>query len=415
MNKACAHIFLLALAIVSCTRQETDGGVGAPARTPILFNSGCAPLTVETKAGDTFVDNALATPVVGKSFCVYAWDTGASYLGSNPGSPTFISSGLPVEFTDNDDQGRHNNYDPADLSVPMDQYWPQAADGYAYSFLAYYPYSATPGETGIATPDFSTKVGSFAFTAKTDSGADLAVDDMVDFCVSDVANDQRYGNTTSEYPGTVDLRFHHMLTLVRVCFVKSRDVAADYAIRILDAKLENINTTATLTATYAPPAVPGVNVAGTTSFAWSLWNNPRDYQITFGGVNPEYNSGTGTATNPVTLGYSQVVNKEDFFLLIPQTIWNNDPGNAYPQKIHFWWDTPGGAATEGTVFLYDSVKLIGSEERADISWEPGSFVTYTVVIRTAPIVFGLDTNYDLDVTIEPWPTEDVNGYIQIID
>lgn len=402
--------------MVSCTRQETVGGVVAPARTPILFNSGCTPVTVETKAGRSFIGNALGTPVPGESFCVYAWDTEDDFLGSNPGAPDFIISGLPVLYTDNDDQGRNNSYNPANLTKATDQYWPHTSDGYAYSFIAYYPYSATPGVTGIDTPTFpSSTVGQFAFTAKTDSGADLAVDDMVDFCVSDVANDQRYGYTTSEYSGTVDLRFHHMLTLVRVRFVKSRDVASDYPIRILDAKLENINTTATLTATYTPPAVPGVNVAGTTSFTWSGWNNPRDYQITFGGVNPEYTSEPVTITNPITLGYSQALIDEDVFLLIPQTIWNNDPGNAHPQKIHFWWDTPGGAATEGTVFLYDSVKLIGSEERADISWEPGSFVTYTVVIRTAPIEFGLDTYYDLDVTIEPWPTQDVNGYIQIID
>lgn len=404
MTKLFAHtVFLTLLAVlaaVSCRKQEAQ-------REPILFS--CSPVEVTTKAGDTFVSNSLEGLKEGKDFLVYAWNTPGSYLTANPGTPNFFN-GFKVTFEDNDNQGSNHIYDTSTLGSALDQYWPQSNVEYDYSFFAYYPYFAG---SGIPTPTFPAgKVAQFTdFTSKSSVG------EMVDFCVADIANDQVLGSTTSGYSGTVGLTFHHMLTLVQIKFVKSRDVPANKAITILDAKLENINTQGDLSVTYTPPESPGTNIPGTTAFAWSNVDTPASYEITIDGVNPEYNPSTPAvpAVNPVTLDYTQVVSEDDIFLMIPQTIW--PAGNANPQRIHFWWSAEGGpTAQETTLLLDESKQAIGSTVPSGITtWGRNKMVTYTVVIRTAPMEFGTDDYLDLTVDIAPWPSEDVNGYYQIID
>lgn len=406
---------LAVLAIASCRKHEAQEASGE--REPVLFS--CSPVSVNTRAGDTFISNSRLMLRANEYFYVYGWNTGASCLGAAPGEADFFDPALKVQFVDNDNQGSHNTYGVTALRNPMDQYWPQDGTPYDYSFFAYYPYDESASTYGISTPDFSTPpAGKFAtidFVAKKDAVGDIAVDDMVDFCVSDVANDQTYGNTTSAYPGTVDLTFHHMLTLVQVKFVKSRDVPEDTVIELLDARLDNINSKGTLTLAYTPPVSPEAGVDGTTDFHWINVDTPESYEITIGGVNPEYNSGTGVATNPIPLGYTQALDSQDAFLMIPQYLWTY--GHANRQRIHFWWRAEGGEVqeTEDT-YLSESKRAIGSDDSSGISeWRINQMVTYTVVIRTSALDFGTNEDPEVTVDIAPWPTQDVNGYIQIID
>ena len=195
---------LFALAGISaCTKQET----GEPG--PIRFT--CAPLVeVTTKADGSFISGS--GPLNGgQHFGVYAWNTGVSCLTANPGAPGFVSAAWDVTFANNNDKGKNNTYDPG---LGVDNFWPRTS-GYDYSFAAYYPY----GGDGITGPTWdSGTVGVYGFTAQNTAAS------MVDFCVSDIANDMTYATTNSGYDGTVQLTFHHTLCRVQFKFVKAQDV-----------------------------------------------------------------------------------------------------------------------------------------------------------------------------------------------
>ena len=407
---------LAVLATASCHKHEAQEEPSS-ARTPILFR--CSPVSVQTRVGGTYISNGHLLKE-DEFFRVYAWNTEDDYLTHAPGTPNFYDPALKVQFVDNDNQGTHNTHGVSELRDPLDQYWPQGGDPYDYSFFAYYPYDGLASTYGISPPSFESlpedKFAKINFVAKTDGVGDPAVGEMVDFCVTDVANDQVYGYTTSTYPGTVDLTFRHMLTLVQIKFVKSKDVSEDTKIWLLDAQLDNINTQGTLTLQYDPPVSPGPAVAGTTTHHWINVDTPAKYEITIGGVNPEYNTETHTATDPIELGYTQTVETCDIFLMIPQYLWPAGMG-VNRQRIHFWWRVDDGEVQETKdTYLSDSKMAIGSNESSGISeWRINQMVTYTVVIRTAALDFGTNDDPEVTVDIAPWPTEDVNGYIQIID
>lgn len=391
--KKIAHIALLVLAVITaCKKQGIDEGLA-----PIRFT--CPPLVeVTTKANNSFISGS--GPLnSGQSFGVYAWNSGGSYLSTNPGAPDFISTAWAVTFLDNDDKGANNTYTPG----AVDNYWPRSS-GYDYSFAAYYPY----GGAGISAPTWdSGTVGVYSFTAQSD------VADMVDFCVSDIANDMTFGNTNSGYDGTVELNFRHTLCRVQFKFVKAQDVDEDLHIKILDAKLKNVHTKGTLTATYAQHTPsPGYGLAGTTTLNWSGQNTLADYEITLNGDDPDpdaLDEHGDPAPVEVELGYTQTVLTSDVFLMVPDAIReSSDPITA--QQLWFKWNVDDGEASTTALWLCDCVRAIGNPTPADIDWEANSFVTYTIVIRAKPIEFS-----DIAVTITPWNAEpEVNGYYPII-
>ena len=374
---AAYRVLVLALTVLAgisaCRKQEEEG------LAPIRFT--CAPLVeVTTKANGSFISGS--GPIVdGQHFGVYAWDTGGSYLSSNPGSPNFISSVWDVTFKDNEDKGKNNTYDPGAVV----NIWPRSS-GYDYSFAAYYPF----GGSGISVPLWTSgTVGVYSFTAQSTAAS------MVDFCVSDIANDITYGATNSGYDGTVQLTFHHTLCRVQFKFVKAQDVDEDLHIKILDAKLKNVRTKGTLTATYAQ---------GTTTLTWSGQNTLADYDITLNGVDPD-----PEASRKVELDYTQTVAASDVFLMVPDGVRESSDLIA-AQQLWFQWNVDDGEATTTELWLSDCVKTLGNPTPADIDWEANSFVTYTIVIRAKPIEFS-----DVAVTITSWDAEpEVNGYYPII-
>ena len=423
-------LVLTALVGLSACRKHADETSSATRYSdiPILFDCQGA-VEVATRADDDFyISNEQL--ITGQYFAVNAWDTGAGYLSTNPGAPAFMTQ-LPVQYQNNRDKGKNNTYTPVVSGVGknmddwMDQFWPRDGSAYRYSFCAYYPYNADADVTGISAPTFPTStVGQYAFTAKS------SVEDMVDFCVSDVANDQVYGHTTSDYAGTVKLNFHHALTRVRVKFLKASDVSDATAIELLDAQLLNVKTEGTLTATYAQyedPSDPGVPApgpdrVGTTSLAWSGVDTQVDYQIRVRGVDPDPDA----LPDPVKilLPKSMELLPDDVFLMVPQDIVEPSPGDPHDsedpdddaQAILFKWTIDHNYAEPKATLLYlsESVKHPGDPTPADVSWGVGDSVTYTVVIHATPIHFD-DTGVEVLVSVAPWPVEDVNGYIQIID
>ena len=397
-------LLLLLLLLPSCSRE--DRYAAERERIPIRFS--CFSHGVEgAKADASFTGGT--TLVDGQHFAVFGWDTGDDFLpdSPNPGTPDFWNGATPVDVTfhNNNDRGKNNTYDPAVLPDQVDQYWPRTdTPAYCYSFWAYYPYDAG-GSNGIALRSFAANpsdgtVGIFDFTAQPDAA------DMVDFCVADVASDNVYGDTNSEWPGTVALSFHHALTRVQFKFVRSADVDEGTTIQLLEAQLKNVYTTGTLTVKYAQRDIPALGRPGTTTFAWSGQGTPSDFDITVGGVDPV----DGTPGTYVTLVTSpEAPESSDILLMVPQTMLTS--AAAYHQDLYLKWSVTNGSGTTThavTLLLDECHPSVGDPDFADMDWAPNRFVTYTILIGAKPIQFD-----EVEVKITPW-SEDVTGYYPII-
>ena len=397
-------LLLLLLLLPSCSREEWHAAEGE--RVPIRFS--CTSGGVEVTRADASLTyfNTLSD---GQHFAVFGWDTEDEFLpdSPNPGTPDFWNGATPVDVTfhNNNDRGKNNTYDPADLSDPMDQYWPRTlTPAYCYSFWSYYPYAAG-GSNGISLRSFGSNpsdgtVGIFDFTTQS------SVANMVDFCVADVANDNVYGTTNSEWPGTVALSFHHMLTRVQFKFVRSADVDEGTTIQLMEAQLKNVYKTGTLTVKYEQRATPALGLPGTTSFAWSSQGTASDFDITVGGVDPV----DGTPGSYVTLVTSPETSaRSDIFLMVPQTMLTS--AAAYHQDLYLKWAVTNGSGTtyhQVTLLLDECHPSVGDLDFAEMDWAPNKFVTYTILIGAKPIQFD-----EVEVKIEPW-SEDVTGYYPII-
>ena len=350
-----------------------------------------------TKAGDTYVSGT--SLVANKQFAVYAWATTyGNFLTANPGTPAFMNPAV-VTWVDNNNEGANNTYSPL-------KYWPAGTTPDNLSFTAYYPY----GGAGITAPTFSTGVGTYAFVAQS------APANMVDFCVADVVNDQVYGSTNATSgnanKGTVALTFRHQLAKVQFKF-KTDNNDANTEVKLVDAKLYNIQTTGTLTATYAQNASPAVNAAGTTTTTWSaqaIAGTPVVYDVTLNESDPE-------TSNKITLTTTaSTVADADIFLMVPQTMiapafstTPNTPANlsSDAQYLLVTWDVvTDGVTTTNTQALYldQCTTTDGGDTQANIDWAKNTFVTYTITIGPKPIYF--------TASVVAWDTEQ-NGYFNV--
>ena len=356
-----------------------------------------------TKANDTYVKGT--TLVAGKTFAVYAWATTyGNFLTANPGTPAFMNPAV-VTWQNNNAEGANNIYTPQ-------KYWPAGTTPDNLSFTAYYP----QGGAGISAPTFTSGVGTYAFEAQSTSAA------MVDFCVADVVNDQVYGNTNATNAGankgTVALTFKHQLAKVQFKFMTDNS-DANTTVKLVDAELHNIQTTGTLTATYAQNTTPAVNALGTTTTTWSnqaIASTPVVYDVTFNGSNPESGSELTLTTNLQPANALTENPETDVFLMVPQTMiapsFRTAPNipenlsNAAQYLLVTWTVTTGGVTTTNTQALYldQCVTTDGGDEQANIDWVKNCFVTYTIIIGPKPIRF--------TATVDNWSAEQT-GYFNV--
>ena len=395
---------MAAVVLAACTRIETSER--APSMKPTLIGFSSYTPTSKTKVNDTFIDGTAL--VTGKQFAVYAWQTPyEEFLVADPGVPDFMT---PAVVTWNNDltSGSGNGYEPK-------RYWPSGDTPANLSFTAYYPY----GGAGITPPTFGSGsgtdidpfvpsgVGTYAFDAPATSAA------MVDFCVADVVNDQTYGNTNksaANYKGTVNFSFHHMLTKVQFRF-KTNNTDENTTVKLVEAKLYNIKTTGTLTASFTrhkedtdsnpdtpPVEVTGVNKPGTTTTSWSgqgFAETPITYQVTLNKLDPTPTSEEIPLTNSL-----YPIDNEDIFLMVPQTMVPSDGTN--PQYLEVTWKviTDGVTTTNTKKLYFDDCTLYSTPDVGDPvamsnnDWAKNSSITYTITIGPNPIyITGTATNW----------------------
>ena len=199
-----------------------------------------------------------------------------------------------------------------------------------------------------------------------------------------------------------------MLTKVQFKFKKATGLGETTVIELVDAELAGINTTGTLTATYAQNASPAVNALGTTSYAWSAQGTPAGYEVFVNTEDPEDGS------EIVLTESASTVADADIFLMVPQTI------ASATQKLNVTWnvkvyDTAAHATANGAEGLlsstlnsaelsfYDDLKVSDTDDTAAsaIQWNRNDFITYTITIGPKPIWF--------TASVEGWAAEQ-NGY-----
>ena len=390
MKKYFAIAVASAVVLAGCAKVENYEVTENNGEIPIGFTN-YSPTSL-VKAGDTYINGTEL--VSDKQFAVYAWQTdNASFLGVNPGTPNFMNPAVVTWKGDKTD-GDENTYSPV-------RFWPSGDTPANLSFTAYYPY----GGAGITAPTFSNGVGTYAFTAQA------ASEDMVDFCVADVVNDQVYGNTNagSSYKSTVKFTFKHQLAKIQFKFKKAAGLGETTVIELVDAELVKIKNAGTLTATYAQNTSPAVNALGTTTTAWSAQSGEAGFEVKVNTADPE-------SASPIALTETaSTVANGDIFLMVPQDM------AADTQAINVTWnvkvyDTAANANANGTTGLlsstpntatlsfYSDLKVSDTDDTAAsaINWAKNSFVTYTITIGPKPIWFTAE--------VVDWATEQ-NGYL----
>lgn len=308
-------------------------------------------------SGTTLVENA--------QFAVYAWNYANDASFDPSATPGFMNPAV-VTYKNDNASGVGNEYTPV-------RYWPSGDSPDKLAFIAYYPANGA----GITAAN---GLGEYTFTAQATDA------EMVDFLVADLVPDQVYGatnKTAAGYKGTVDFTFHHMLTRVGFKFKKT-DV--DATIKITSAKLVNVQTTGTLTVSYAD---------GATSTAWSnqaTEATPKEYTVF-----------VPTDALTTTAAPATVAN-DNLFLMVPQTMLAKTETAA--QYLEIEWTVESGAGDKVTnkkkLYLDEVLKADAEDaDGADIDWAKNMSVTYTITIGPKPIWF--------TATVADWD-EETTGY-----
>ena len=401
------YLFIAAFAalalVAGCAKIENNAPNGT-AQHAIGF-SNYTPKAL-TKAGDTYA--ASTTLINGKKFGVFAYATanGTAFATSSSSAlGTSFMNAVEVTYgTDGDSDATKNTYSPV-------RYWPAGDTPDWLTFWAYYPVQSGNGITYTA-PSGSNGLGTYAFTVAASSA------NMVDFMVSDVVNDKIYGTAAGDHiavNGVVPLTFRHQLAKIKVVF-KTDNTDATTKVVLTDAKLNNIKTTGTLSATYDASATPA------TSTDWGatpeIESTPKVFEVLLNGSDIS----NQVLTTSVVGGADA-----DLFLMIPQAMIAK--GGTNPQTITVNWDvktfvteshasasaaatavTPGNdgllSITHNSAVLYldQCVTEDNGSTQADIDWAKNSFVTYTITIGPKPIRF--------TASVAEWGSEQ-KGYFNI--
>ena len=375
----------------ACTKTEVTRSLNDE-ETPIGF-SNYAPRTI-TKAGNTLVNEG-ALPV-NSIIGVYGYSTGEDVFAGTE-NPTFMDETFKVTYAS-------ANSSAAEVTN-VTRYWPKTITN-LLSFYGYYPYG-NGAITSVPTST-STGMGSFGFTQTN------TVNTMVDFMVSDVANDYYYTTTAetnalgtkANEGGSVPLKLRHMLAKVNFKFNKASDLGDDIVVKVTSAYITNVLSTGTLTPSYSTTKSTG-NL-GTTTFP-ELWQT---------GATP-----TPSASTP----YWDAVNDVAFQFVIPI----DKGGNAWIELQKASAGSDINSATEAnTNFLFvpqtlsDNVKVtinytikqgdadpventstVQLNTVAPASWGVNDNIVYTFTIGLTPIKF--------TALVQPWDTPEIAGAVAV--
>lgn len=332
-----------------------------------------------SKANSTLVDSG-ALPA-GSKIGVYGYSTEETNFPSTSASPTFtptFMTNLPVEYTSTTSA-------TAKPTNPV-RYWPKTTTN-LLSFIAYYPYN---NAAITSKPTESTNaIGDFVFTQTGD------VTTMVDFMVSNVANDYYYDATSASNSkgqrssdGSVPFTLNHMLTKVNFKFAKSTGLD-DVEIKVTSASIAGVKSTNTLTPKYTAGTAGS---AGTTAFDWGTANTPYSSAVTIP-INSVYGATpadhtdlilTTTATINSTKQDESITGQN--FLFIPQTL-------ADDVIVTIAYDiTQNGNVTHNT-----STVQLNTGTGNPTAWARNNNIVYTFTIGLQPITF--------KATVQSWDTE----------
>lgn len=335
-------MFLLAaaalVAFASCSKSDVEKAAETKA---IGFNSYTG--RTVTKADASLIDKGTtALPNAGK-FVVYAYntETGTWGTGATSTTPVFMN-GVTVTYNGGG-AGTSSNYSYSPL-----RYWPNDEVNNKLSFFAYYP----QGGTGITPPtDAPAGWGAYGFTAQTDPK------NMVDFCLSKVAQDYNYTNSASKSgasAGDVKMEFYHTLTMVKFKVKTDADYATgETTITLKSIKLAGVKTTGTLT-------------PDNTTAAWSALGGAATLDV---------------CKTDKTLTTSEIfvptgTEKDDAYLMIPQTL-----GDDVIATIVYEVKTGTEDATTNTA----TVTL--NTDATVKNWDMNKNIVYTFVVGLKPIKF----------------------------
>ena len=364
MKKSLLLAAAAALLLASCGKNEVY--VPAQEDIPVGF-SNYAPRAI-TKADGSLVDTG-ALPA-GSKIGVYGYSTADANLASNfTTKPEFMTDAL-VDYGSNTSA-------TATASDPV-RYWPKTNTN-LLSFFAYYPKSST-NISGKPTATTS-GMGTLTFTQAG------AVEDMEDFMISNVANDQYYwatGDTENASGvkatnGVVPLVFNHMLTKVNFKFCTN----ANYSPVTITVNSATI-AKETLSKTEIRPSFTAAAAGslGTTSFGYSSSEAyTADITIPFDAAGQlltttsELNNGTGT--NDVDFLFVPQDLSDDVIVTITYTINQN------------------GTKTVNTATVQLN-QVVDTSSNAITEWHINDFITYTFVIGLKEIKFTgkVETGWD---------------------
>ena len=408
------HMILVAIAtltLASCAKIDTfETKPVLDENVPIGFTN-YTPKSL-TKANTTLVENS-ATLTAGQKFGVYSYKTAnnTAFTSAAATSANAFMSGTVVTFQNNNNNGANNSYSPL-------RYWPSGDTPDWLTFWAYYPVtdatttgtidSPTNGITYTA-PTGSNGVGSYSFTAAA------AVENMVDFLVSDVANDKIYGTSAGDHiavNGAVPLVFRHQLTKIRFAFKKEANVDANTTIKLLDAKLYNVKNSGTLTTSYNAANTPNVTTD---------WGTSQTGAATYDVKLNATDIAETTNEIPLSTTATAITNGTDAFLMVPQSFvtptFDSTTGaltNAAQYLEVKWSVTTGTVTTINTKKLYFQKDVYNGDDPAasgyaalssHTGWEKNAYVVYTVTIGPKPIRF--------TATVENWADPELNGYFNV--
>ena len=255
---------------MACSSEETTRTAETAGSTlrPVAFKEA---YTVQPTRSSAMFTATAGIPV-GQSMGVYAYLHNTETRNYLEDSPNFMW---------NQKATRQEETEPFTYA-PL-KYWPNDENS-KLSFIAYFPYCNGADDDGTdediastgITPRLTnsgTGLPTFDFTVKN------AIDDQVDFLVSDVLPNMPKSRDTDDDPGLpfndltitdrVQFLFKHMTAKVEFRIVADAAIRKDIVkFRLSSLGITNIYKTGTLSTSYS---------AGTTNLSWSDQSNVQDY------------------------------------------------------------------------------------------------------------------------------------------